>query len=137
LFYKLFSSFKIDRAMNILSRQVARTRVKYFSRTKNIRLLNLNIFFLINLNFTISGLFSFHGIVCDFKYSCRPTFEGTNMEGRIMQGIDWLNSCGERNFCLNRMRRWSLWFFGNFGAFWYTKKHIRPSTFARNEKKCI
>jgi len=39
--YKLFSSFKIDRAMNFLSRQVARDwGLSIFPRTKNTHLLN-------------------------------------------------------------------------------------------------
>jgi len=39
MLYKLFSSFKIDGAVNFSSRQVTR-RVGYFSHTKNTRPLN-------------------------------------------------------------------------------------------------
>jgi len=40
LLYKLFPSFKIDGAMNCLSRQVAQEDKIFFPRTKNTRLLN-------------------------------------------------------------------------------------------------
>jgi len=41
LLYKLFSSFKIDGAINIFNVGRSLGRVRYFSRTKNTRLLNL------------------------------------------------------------------------------------------------
>jgi len=41
LYYKLFSSFKIDRAINFVSKQVALEGYKYFSKSKNTQ--NKNI----------------------------------------------------------------------------------------------